>query len=241
MTERPQLPSAPSVGGAVRAGASDLFYHSIRVVPANLAFGVVLLVALWAWVNLGSIVAALVAVLLAPPLAGLAQLGANATRGGDVNLSDVLDPVRRRPVAVLVAGAGFCAAVLILVVNVVNGLTSGNVIAFGVAVSAVWGIVVLFAIGFAFWPLLVDPWRADRRSSEALRLAGLLVLAHPVRLGGLTVLLAMTLLASTIAFAAVATFSVGFVMLVAARYVLPAADRLEASLGRTPPSRPAPE
>jgi len=236
--EGPSLPPAPGIRGALRAGAIDLYYHAIRVVPVNVAFGLGLLSAVWAWAVAGPLAAAPFGVTLAAPIAGLARLGAGVTRGVDVNLSDALEPLRERPVAVIGAGASFLVATLVLVVNVATGLQSASAIGFGLATLAIWGLVALFAIGFAFWPLLVDPWRAERSASEALRLAAYLVLAHPVRIGGLTLLLVMTLLASTIAFAAVVTVSVGFVMLVAARYVLPAADRLEAAIGRTPPSRP---
>ena len=65
---------------------------------------------------------------------------------------------------------------------------------------------------------------------ERVRLAGLLVLAHPGRMGALSALLVVVLAVSTVIVAAVLTVSVGFAALVACRYVLPAADRLEARL-----------
>ena len=229
-----ELPNAPTLRGAIRAGASDLFYHSIRVVPANVVVGVGLIVAALAWVRVGPLPALLVLALLGVPLSGLAQLGANATRGRDVNLSDVLDPVRDRPVAVLAAGAGFTLAAFVLAVNVASGVLTGNAVAFALGTLAGWGLLGLFAVGYAFWPLLVDPERAGRPALEALRLAGLLLLAHPVRMVVLALLLTGVLLVSTILFASLLTVSVGFVLLVAARFVLPAADRLEAALGRTP-------
>jgi hypothetical protein len=61
-------------------------------------------------------------------------------------------------------------------------------------------------------------------------LAGLLVLAHPIRLGAVGLALAAFLALSTIAIVALVTVSVSFAALVTSRLVLPAADRLEASL-----------
>jgi hypothetical protein len=49
-----------------------------------------------------------------------------------------------------------------------------------------------------------------------------------VRFGALGVVIAAILVASTLAFAALVTISVAYCALVACRYVLPAADRLDA-------------
>ena len=51
-------------------------------------------------------------------------------------------------------------------------------------------------------------------------------------MAGLAIVCGVVLIASAIAFAALITISVAFVALVACRYVLPAADRLEARLNR---------
>ncbi len=61
----------------------------------------------------------------------------------------------------------------------------------------------------------------------------LLAFAHPVRLGALTLVLALILAASTVVFAALVTVSVALCAFIACRYVLPAADRLEAQLAAT--------
>ncbi len=66
---------------------------------------------------------------------------------------------------------------------------------------------------------------------DRIRIAGLLVIAFPMRFAALGLALAAILLASTLATIALATIGVAFSALVATRYVLPAADRLEARLG----------
>lgn len=226
------LPAAPTLRGAVRAGARDLYDHVIRVVPVNVLFGVLLIAALVAWATWGHLAGILVSIPLAIPIAGAARLGALATRGEDVNLSDALDPLRTRPLAVVAGWCASLAATIILGVNLVTGILMQSIIGIGLATLAFWGLGMAFAIGFAFWPLLVDPRRADRTAREVATLAVLLVLAHPFRLGALTVLLVAILILTTIAFAALLTVSLGLVQLIACRYVLPATDRLEIHLAR---------
>ena len=232
------LAAAPTLLGSLRAAASDVFYHAIRVVPANVLWGALFLVSLWAWAALGSIPAALVAALLGIPTAGIARLGGHATRGRDVNLSDVLEPIRQRPLAVLAAGLGSAIAVLVLAANLVAGLWSGGPVGWAFATLAAWGIVAFAAFSLAFWPLLADPERDAVPARAIARLAALLVLAPPVRLGALVLVVAVLVVLSTIAMAALLTITVGFVLLTAARFVLPAADRLEVRLaGRAPTAR----
>jgi hypothetical protein len=227
------LPRAPTLGGALRAGAGDLFFNSWRAVPVNLAVGVVLILAFVAWANVGLLAGAAVSVLVAPPLAGLFRLGGQATRGLDVNLSDAIDPMRESPVAVLLAGVAFAVATLMLSVNVVTGLLVGGILPWMVSTAAAWGLLAMLVFGFSYWPLAVDPARAGMRPIARARLAALLAFAHPVRLGALAIVLALILAASTVMFAALLTVSVALCAFIACRYVLPAADRLEAQLGPT--------
>ena len=89
---------------------------------------------------------------------------------------------------------------------------------------------MVWLVAWAAWPLLLDPDRADRPVRERLRTAVLLVLAYPLRMAMLGALLAVVVLVSSVAVVALMTISVSFAALVATRYVLPAADRLEARL-----------
>jgi hypothetical protein len=232
-----ELPRAPTIGGALRAGASDLFFNSWRAVPVNLVFGAVLLLVLFVAAVAGIIVAAVVSVLLAPPLAGLFRLGSLATRGCDVNLSDAIDPIREAPVAVLAAGTMFAAATIVLATNVVTGLLVGGMLPWMVSTAAAWGLLASLVLGFTWWPLATDPSRAGVPHRARARLAILLAVAHPVRFAALTIVLTAILLASTVVFAALLSVSVALCAFIACRYVLPAADRLDARLeGRQGPS-----
>lgn len=235
------LPPAPTIRSALRAAAIDLYYHSIRLVPVNVALVLGGLVAGVAWAEAGPAIALPLATLLAVPLAGLARLGALAARGDDVNLANVLDPVRERPRAVLAAGAALLLAATVLGTNLVTGLLAATPLGMALATLAFWGLAVTLAWGFAFWPLLVDPSRGGRPSGEAARIAALLVVAHPVRFGALALILSALLLGSFVLFAAFLTIGIAFVLSVACRYVLPAADRLEHRMDHRPdPAAAAP-
>ena len=107
------------------------------------------------------------------------------------------------------------------------GFTSFDAIWIVFATSALWGLVALWAVTLAFWPLLVDPRRQGDPISAKLRLALAVILVSPGRYAILFVTVFVIVFASTIMFAAILTVSVSFVALVMCRYVLPAADRLE--------------
>jgi hypothetical protein len=232
--------AGPSLGGALRLGATDFFFNSWRIVPLNVLWGVVFLVALGLAVFVHPLAALPVLVLTAIPLAGLARLGSRATRGVSVDFADAWQPIRARPRAVLVAGTGFVLAMVILTLNLLFGFALGNALGWAFATAAGWGLVTAISLGFTVWPLLTDPERDTAPSPAIVRLAGLLVLAHPFRIAALALILGVLLVISAVALAALVSVSVGFAMLVAARYVLPAADRLEArlvALGRLAPLR----
>ena len=238
---RPSPPSSgPSLGGAVRAAVTDFFFNSWRVVPLNVAWGVVFLLALGLGVLVHPLLGLVALCLTAVPLAGLARLAARATRGLGVNLSDAAQPIRARPVAVLLAGVAFVASFAMLTVNLVAGFALGNALGWAFATAAGWGLATGACVACTFWPLLADPERDGASAPAVAKLAAVLVLAHPFRIGVLAVLLVVLLAVSTVAFAALVSVSVAFALLVAARYVLPAADRLEArmvELGRMAPLR----
>lgn len=221
-------PAAPSLGGAIRIAAQDGYYHSWRLVPANLVWSVVA-IGLAALVLLAP-PAILLLPLLALPTAGLFRVTTRIARGEAVSFWDAIDAWRTDALRTIAIGAAFVAAAVVLGFNVISGLTSDSPIGWGLATLAAWGLVATWILAWTVWPILLDPARAEGSMADRVRLAGLLVLAHPIRLGLLGIVLGLFLAVSTLAVVALATVSVAFSALVASELVLPAADRLEARL-----------
>jgi len=224
--------TGPGLGPAVRAAATDLYYHSWRLVPANVLWsGVVLLVAGLALIAPPLLV---LAPLVALPVAGLFRMTTRIARGEAVSFWDGIAAWRHELLATVGLGASLLVAAVVFGSNVVTGLLAGTPAGWAFATLAGWGLVGTWLYGWVAWPVLVDPARAERPVRERLRLAALLVLAYPVRFGVLGLTLAVLLLASAIAIVALVMVSLAFAALVAARFVLPAADRFEARLARHP-------
>jgi hypothetical protein len=225
--------SAPTLRGAFRLAATDFYYQSLRLVPANVAWGAgflaVLAIAFW----LSPALALVIAPLLCLPLVGIARLAAQIVRGDDVVLSDVTTAMRSCGLSALAAGVVFEVATLVAATNVVAGIAGGGAIGLAFAMLAAWGLAALWVVGLAFWPLLVDPARDATPVAARARLAGLVVLAHPARFASLGASVAVVTVVSVVAFAALLSVSVAFIALVASRITLPSADQLEARLSRS--------
>jgi hypothetical protein len=222
------VPAAPSLGRALRSAASDFYFNSWRLVPANLVWGagfVALLIA----ASIAPLLA-LLAPLLALPTVGIFRIAALIARGESASFWDGLAAWRDFFVPTILLGVGLAGCATVFATNVVLGLVSDNVIGWSLSTLAFWGLVATWVLGWTAWPLLVDPARRGVPIRARLRVAVLLVLAHPMRMLGLGALLAVLLAASTVAFAALVSISVAFAALVACRYILPAADRLEQRL-----------
>ena len=220
-------PRSPGIASCFRAAAIDFYYQSIRLVPANLLWGLSFLAWLIVSVSTGPLVTLATAPLVAIPYVGVVRLAALTARGRDVVLSDVVDAIRRFGLAALVSGAVAALAVAILASNALLGANLGGPAGWLISTLAAAGLVGLWVFGVPFWVLLVDPEREDRPVRARLRLAMLLVVAAPGRFSWLALLLAGLLLVSTVAFVALLTIAPAYASLVAARYTLPLADRLE--------------
>lgn len=219
--------AAPPLMKAVRSALTDFYFNSGRLVPVNIVWGgglvVVVLVAL-IW-PLGALV---LAPLLAIPTAGIFRVAARIVRNDrDISLRDALAATRADAMPILLLGLAFVAAVVILGSNMVAGLTSPEPLGWVIGTFAAWGLIVMWCGALVAWPLMVDPRRAQRPPSDRLRLAGTLLLAHPVRVGALGIVVAMIVVISTILAAVLLTVGIAFVALVACRYIYPAADRLD--------------
>lgn len=230
MSRADRLRAGIGLGAALRGAAFDFYYQSIRLVPANIVWGIALLGLVFVSLQFGPLVTLVAAPLLAVPYAGVIRLAAQAVRGRDVVLSDVLHAYRAYAVPAVIAGVGFVLAVAVFATNAVVGVSTGGAAGWAFATLAAWGLVATWTFAMVFWVLLVDPAREGVPATRTARFAALLLLAAPGRLGALAAVVAGLLLVSAVAFAALLTISVAYSGLVTARYVLPLADRFDAFL-----------
>ena len=230
-----RLPEAPRLTSVVRSALTDFYFNSGRLVPANVVWGagaILVLVVGLIW-PLGAL---LLSPLLAFPTAGIFRVAARIVRDG-------ADPARRDLPAASVAGArptlllglASVAATIVLGSNLAIGLSGSEPMGWMIGTFAAWGLIVLWCGSIVAWPLIVDPLRANRPVSERLRLAGLLMLAHPVRFGALGALVAVIAVVSAILTVALLTIGLAFIALVACRHVYPVADGLEVHLAGARP------
>jgi uncharacterized membrane protein YesL len=211
---------------ALRAGAVDLYYHSLRLIVANLIWGAAFVAFFGLWGGVGPI-ALFLAPLVAIPWVGLVRLAAVVARGGDPQVGEAFRAYTRWLVPTLVAGLTLVAAGFVLLTNVSVGLQFRGIAGSAFAMLSVWGLVTAWLIALAFWPLLVDPIRADTGAAAKLRLAAIVVLAFPVRMVLLGAVLAAIAFVSIAAVLPIVTVSAGYVATTSCRFVFAAADRLE--------------
>jgi hypothetical protein len=215
----------------MRAAAGDFYYNSLRLVVANVVWGVAFFIIVALWASVGPIALLLVA-LLAIPWLGVVRIAALIARADDVVMSDAFGAYRRWLGPALAGGFGFVLATFALVTNLAIGLQFGGVAGWAFAALSLWCLVVTWLVALSFWPLLVDPRREDVGARRKLRVAATLAVAYPLRMAVLGLVAAVISVVSTVAIAAIVTVSVAYVALMSSRFVLVAADRLE---GRAPP------
>ena len=203
-----------------------MYFNSLRFVPANLAWTIVVLAVLFAAINWPP--AVLLGVLVAVPIVGMHRMAALLTRGEPTSISDFLDGMRRFGLAAAGITAGVAILGVVLVTNVVTGFGSSSPLGWFVGATALWGLVALAMAVVAIWPVLVDPRREDRPLRRRLQLAGLVVIGRPGRLFVLTLLIAAILVVSTALLGVIVLVGVAYASLLATRWVLPTADDLEA-------------
>jgi hypothetical protein len=215
-----------SLPGAIRRAFLDFFYNSIRLVPANVLWGIVLIGLGWIAILVGFWLAILGLPLLGLPLIGIYRLAGHITRGEEVVLSDVVTAARQQFLPAIGLAAAAAWGLGLLAFNVVAGLGSSSLLGYVIAIPAGWGFVALAIFTVVAWPVLADPARTGEPAGQRLRLAGYLVLTAPLRMASLAVLAVVLWIVSTIAFAALVTITVAFVACLSCRVVLPDADRL---------------
>jgi uncharacterized membrane protein YesL len=204
----------------------------VRLVPANLAWGIVLLGAVV--LAGGSLLGIALVLALVPLTFGLMGMAATLVRERTLVMSDLARSIRtdfQRRFALGLTQIGLTAVAL---VDLGLGLQLGGMFGLVLVVIAAYTLLAIWILAVVAWPLVMDPIRASMPIRSRLRLAGLLVLAHPVRFTALAAVLAVLVLAGAVLAAALLMFAAAYVALVAAHFVLPAADRLEGR-GALPP------
>ena len=201
----------------------DLFEHSWRLVVANLAWGLTLLVILSALtLSPGGL---LLLPLLAIPTSGVYRVAALIARGERVGVADSLTVWWRFTGRSLALGVPIASVAIVLGTNVIIGLGTGEVVGFALAIVATWGLVALAVSCVVLWPIVVDPWRDELPSRDLIRLGLLMALAFPWRFLVVAVVLGVVFILTSLAVVTFLSLALGFVALIACRYVLPAADR----------------
>ena len=219
------LPAAPGLGRVLRVAAEDLYYHGVRLVPANLLWGITLLV----FVNLasGSVLGLVLLVVMVPLTTGLMGLATILVRDRSLAMGDLVRSIRSHFVQRFALGIAQVTVLVVAVVDLLIGLQLGGMLGVLLSAFAFYSLIGIWVVAVAAWPIVMDPVREDEPLRARLRLAIILVLAHPVRIGVLALVLAAILAVGTVFAAAIITFVAVYAALVAAHYVLPAADRLE--------------
>ena len=218
------IPHAPRLGRVLRTAAEDLYYHGVRLVPTNVAWGLIVLGTI---AVLGAPVVFVALIALVPLTAGVMGMATTLVRQRTLVMSDFIGSLRPRFWAIVGIGVAQLALIAVAVVDLLIGLQVAGVMGLVLTVTSAYTAIAIWLLAVAIWPLLLDPVRADLGVRQCLRLGALLVIAHPVRIGLLALVVGAVFAVSTVLLAAILTFALVFGFLVCAHYVLPAADRLE--------------
>jgi uncharacterized membrane protein YesL len=218
------VPPPPRLWRVVRDAISDFYFNAWRFLAANILIGALLVVVLFAaaWHPLGLL---LVTLLLLPAM-GTMRMATRLVRDFHTDLGEFADAVRR-PWPLLGVGLVQLAALVVLVGDILIAATWRSWAGTILLVGAGYGLLALWTYALVAWPLLLDPERDGEPVMARLRLAFVVILVHPVRIGLFGLLVGGVLAISTALVAPILTFSVGVAWLAIARFVLPVADRIE--------------
>jgi hypothetical protein len=206
--------------------AEDLYFHGVRLVVANLVWGIAAVLTAFALTR-SAPVGLLALIAMVPLTVGLMGMATTVVRERTVVMSDFTRALRGRAWRLLALGVAQIALVALAVFDLLLGLQLGGVVGLVLAVVAFYTFLAIWVLALVVWPIVADPERRGEPVRSSVRLGALLFLAHPVRMGLLALVLGAITLASTILVAAIITVAAAYVALAAAHYVLPSADRLE--------------
>lgn len=209
----------------LRIAAEDLYYHGVRLVVANLVWGIGALVTAYAMTRSPIGILALAGMI--PLTAGLMGMATTLVRERSIVMSDFVRAIRARFWRLFALGVAQLGIIGLVAFDLILGLQLGGIVGLVLAVVAFYSALAVWLLALTIWPIVSDPERHREPVRTGVRLGALLVLAHPIRIGLVAIVLAALTVISTILAAAIITFAASYIALVAAHFVLPAADRLE--------------
>lgn len=216
----------------MRQAAVDFYYNGWAFLGANLAFGAVLLAALYGSLYVSPWLLLLVAALVAPA-AGTMRMATRLRRDGHTDLGDFAEPLRQG--RILLLGLAQLLVSVVLAADIAIALSWGSWIGVVLLVGAAYGVVALWALAVVAWPVLLDPTRDAMPIRARLRLALVVLFLEPRRVGGVALGSALVLVISTVLLAPILTVAVSYAWLLIAGSVLPLADEVQARLAQAEP------
>jgi uncharacterized membrane protein YesL len=223
--DRSAVPAAPRLGSVLRLAAEDLYYHGVRLVPVNILWGIGLLIVAFALAR--SVLGLALIIGMVPLTVGLMGMATIVVRERTLVISDFIRSIRTDFVPRMALGVAQLLLTALATFDLLLGLQLAGIAGLILVVVALYTLLAAWIVAVAAWPVVMDPVRNGEPLRGRLRLAVLLVLAHPLRMGALGLVLAALLMVSAVLTAAIVTVAVAYAALVAAHFVLPAADRLE--------------
>jgi hypothetical protein len=206
-----------SVGGALKAALRHLYEHSLKLIVLNLVVGVVAVVAVIAIVESSSPAALLLLAVVGPFAAALMHCAVTLQQTGRLRLRDGLVGLRlhwRRGLAL-----GACAAAIAaLAVSAVTFWSQRGVLAWPVAVLAIYLLCM-----FAVWQVHLWPLAVARRAKlgDVLKEAGAGLARRPLASCALALALLLVNAVGAIGILPVLSFTIAYSALAAAHFALP--------------------
>lgn len=222
--EQRDIPPPPRLWRVVREAVSDFYYNSWRFLVANVLVGVLLLAIVL--LSFGTPLVLVVLPLVAVPAAGIMRMATRLVRDGHTAFADFVEVVRS-PGRALAMGTIQLLLAVVLAADFLIGASIGSFLGTLIVVSALYGLAIGWCYAAVAWTLLLDPERDADRLPHRLRLAFVVLVAHPIRVGVPLLALGIIVLVSAVAIAPLVTFVIALAWLTIARFVLPIADRIE--------------
>lgn len=230
MTAR-SLPPPPGIARSFAGGVADFVNNAWRFLTANLIIGVLLLIMA---VYVGRTpLAYLLAIPMILPIAGLMRMAVVEVRSGGARFSDFVSPMRR-PWAILALGLVQLITMLVMWIDVVVGLGSGQLLPAVLAVGAVYLLLAIWSYSIVTWPLLLDPLHDGEPLRRRLALGVQILLAHPMRVLAFAIVAGLLLALATAAIGVVVSFGLAMIWLAIANFSVALADRFEGRLTAMP-------